>query len=91
MRIYFVKATQFKRSISQHPLYVSRSNFQGILRLPRSFNFKWPVHMIPGVSQCKSYAYFDSRCILTLIDMRAVCTKISARFHKKAGVLQLIS
>ena len=46
MRIYFVKATQFKRSISQHLLYVSRSNFQGILRLPRSFNFKWPVHMV---------------------------------------------
>ena len=50
---YFVKdrLSQFKRSISQKRLYVSRSNFQGILRLPRSFNFKRPVHMIPGVSQ----------------------------------------
>ena len=57
MRIYFLKATHFKRSI------VSRSNFQGILRLQRSFNFKWPVHMIPGVSQRKSYVYFDGRYI----------------------------
>ena len=49
------------------------------------------VHMIPGVSQRKSYAYFDSRYILTLIGIRAVCTKESARFDKKVGVLQHIS
>ena len=35
MRIYFfLTARQFKSSISQNLLYVSRSNFQGILRLP---------------------------------------------------------
>ena len=47
--------------------------------------------MIPGVSKRKSYAYFGSRYILTLIDIRAVCTKESARFDKKAGALQHIS
>ena len=43
--------------------------------------------MIPGVSKRKSYAYFDRRYILTLIDIKAVCTKESARFDKKAGEL----
>ena len=40
-RAYFVKdrLSQFKSSISQKFLYGSRSNFLGILRLPRSFNF----------------------------------------------------
>ena len=47
--------------------------------------------MIPGVSKGKSYAYFGSRYILTLIGIRAVCTKVSARFDKKAGALQLIA
>ena len=88
-RTYFVKdrLSQFKRSTSQKLLYVSRSNFQGILRLPRSFNFKRPVHMIPGVSKRKSFAYFDSRYILTLIDIRVACTKVSPRFDNKAGEL----
>ena len=43
--------------------------------------------MIPGVSPRKSYVYFDSQYILNLIDIRAVCTKESARFDKKAGEL----
>ena len=48
--------------------------------------------MIPGVSQRKSYVYFDSRYILTLIgQIRAICTKVSARFDKKAGDLLHIS
>ena len=43
--------------------------------------------MIPGVSKRKSYVYFDSRYILTLIGVRAVCTKVCTRFDKKAGEL----
>ena len=43
--------------------------------------------MIAGVSQCKSYAYFDSRYILTWIGIRVVCTIESAQFDKKVGEL----
>ena len=47
--------------------------------------------MKPDVSERKSYAYFDSRYILTWIGIRVVCTKESARFDRKAGALQDIS
>ena len=60
---YFVKARHMKRSISQKLLYVQHSNFDKIIRLPGSFNLR-PVHMIPGVSQWKSYVYFYIRLLL---------------------------
>ena len=55
-----------KRSISQKLLYVQHSNFDKILRLPGSFILR-PVHMIPGVSQWKSYVYFDIRCFFGVV------------------------
>ena len=53
-RTYFLKAS----SISQKLLYVQCSNFEKIIILPGSFNLR-PAHMIPGVSQRKSYVYYD--------------------------------
>ena len=69
---------------------MQRSNFDKILRFPGSFNLR-PVHMILGVSQRKSYVYFDIQFFFfNFIDI-AVCTKVTARLNKKTGAIQHIS